>query len=456
MFALPPLLCLLVIDYFKPQEFIPLLAGLPLLYGLSALTLAGFIIDLRLGVSELRMAPQVPLVLLFLAWAFLTVLVKRPSELTGQVVATLIPVSLFFLVGQVVQSFRALQIVVGLLLGIATFLAVISVHQGLAPFSCVRVVYPGGIPTPVDEGRECVPAERNECEDELAEPGADYLCEHLGLLGTYSDHGRVRFRGTLQDPNELSLAVCVALPFAFAFLDRRRTALRAALLVGVTILFAVCTVMSGSRGGQLVFLAVLGVYFLRRFGWRGLALAVVLALPLLALGGRSDADAESSTMERLECWREGIRMFFANPIFGVGKGQFTEHHFLTAHNSFVLAVAELGAPGLFLFSLILYLTGKIAFEIVRTEGMAQVARTWALAMLAMVAGLVTGITFLSYVYKEILWILLGLGEALYHAVRRHRPDFAVRLSARELRWVLAADAVLITYLWVYTRLKVGS
>src|SRR3546814_18467251 len=54
---------------------------------------------------------------------------------------------------------------------------------------------------------------------------------------------------------------------------------------------------------------------------------------------------ESSAYGRIESWYDGIQMFLANPVFGVGVGNFTYHTWLTAHNSFVLALAEHGIVG---------------------------------------------------------------------------------------------------------------
>src|SRR3546814_16694190 len=54
---------------------------------------------------------------------------------------------------------------------------------------------------------------------------------------------------------------------------------------------------------------------------------------------------ESSAYGRIESWYDGIQMFLANPVFGVGVGNFTDHTWLTAHNSFVLVLAETGIVG---------------------------------------------------------------------------------------------------------------
>src|SRR5205807_5027158 len=83
--------------------------------------------------------------------------------------------------------------------------------------------------------------------------------------------------------------------------------------------------------------------------------------PVLLLGGRADAGADQSTMERIECWATALDLFRGSPLYGVGKGQFIEHHYLTAHNSFLLAVSETGFPGLFLFTTVVFLAFKATF-----------------------------------------------------------------------------------------------
>src|SRR5262249_21533226 len=182
---------------------------------------------------------------------------------------------------------------------------------------------------------------------------------------------------------------------------------------------------------QLVFCRVLGVSFIRRYGVRGLIVGLFLALPILLFGGRSGA--EDSTIERTECWYVGMRLFLSRPLFGVGSGLFTDHHFLTAHNSYVLSSAELGMPGMLLWSAILYLSTKIplaALGVGRAgkAGPAPVAQAWSLAMLSAMAGMLVGIFFLSWTYKEFLWIYIGLTGVLYQALRRHDPGFKIELG----------------------------
>src|SRR5262249_8548888 len=148
----------------------------------------------------------------------------------------------------------------------------------------------------------------------------------------------------------------------------------------------------------------------KRYGWRGLALGAVLAVPMLLLGGRSGAEAESSSIERLECWYEGMSMWLGNPLLGVGVGPVTADPFLTAHNSLVLAPAELGLPGMILWSSVLWVSVKIPVTALRRYAQvpeATALRAWAMALVASMAGLVVGIFFLSFCYHYVLWIYVG-------------------------------------------------
>jgi hypothetical protein len=133
---------------------------------------------------------------------------------------------------------------------------------------------------------------------------------------------------------------------------------------------------------------------------------------------------------------------------------------MTAHNSYLLTLAELGPPGMLLFGSIVYLSAKIPIEVLRryprlargerAEGV-RVARPWALALLAAFAGLAVGIFFLSFAYHYVLWIYLGLAGALYSAVRAHDPAFQVRFGLRDLAIVTAGCVAVIGVVYLYTR-----
>jgi O-antigen ligase len=179
---------------------------------------------------------------------------------------------------------------------------------------------------------------------------------------------------------------------------------------------------------------------------------------MLLLGGRSGEEAESSSLERIGCMYEGMSMFRAYPIIGVGQGQFVEHHTQTAHNSYVLACAELGFIGMVIWIAVLYISMKIPVQALRRlAGMpgteAEVARTWALSLIASLIGMFIGIFFLSFCYHPLLWTFIGLSAGFSSSLRTHVPDWKVEFTRIDLRNVVLICIALCAVLWVYTRIK---
>ena len=457
MFAIPGIIALLTFIYARPHEFVEAFRALPLLYVFCGMATFGLLVDLRLRVLRAELSPHFLWVMLFAAWALFTAAAKNSSSLPSGLLLIAIILLLYFVVAHGVQTFRGLEAVIAVLLACVVLISAVGVHQGVAPFGCIAIDARNAseLVSGRPDGRSCVT--RLDCISDDSEPGIDFLCERVGLFGTTTiGGGRVRYLGVLQDPNEMSLAICVGLPFAIAFFERKKNTFRLALLVVTFTLVAICTVFTQSRGGQLVFLTVMGSYFFRRFGVRGLVAGAVLAAPMLLFGGRSGEEAESSSLERLECWYEGMSMWKEAPILGVGLKQFTEHHYLTAHNSYVLAAAELGFPGFVLWANVLYISTKIPVEALRRLAPSpenEVARIWGMALLTSCLGLLVGVFFLSFCYHYILWIYIGLTGGFYAAVRTHDPSFRVRFGPRDLAAVVGMVTLMIIILYAYTRAK---
>lgn len=456
MLALPGLVLLVVTIYARPHEFVRQLAGIPLLYYAIGLAFFGIVLDVRMGLAQLRASPYTAVVAAFFTWAVLSGLAAAPGEVVARTLQFLIAISLFFVVSHGVQSLRAFQLLAVVLLSLGLFVSGVCVAQGFSSTGCIA--YEGGSASSgVPDGRPCVDSQ--ECYGGEAEPGRHYICEKIGPLGTSSINGRVRYLGVLQDPNEVALATGATLPFAFALRERRPTMARTLLLVASIVAVALCAIMTQSRGGQLVFVAVLAVYFASKYGARGLVGGALLALPLLLLGGRTGEEASQSTQERIEAWYEGLNMLRGNPLLGVGHQRFQDHHYLTAHNSFVLALGEMGLPGALLFVTMIYMSFKIPLAALRRYGHdrdAAVARAWALALLASMTGMAMGSFLLSFTYHYVLWIHMGLVSAFYAAVRRHDPEFRPDMRLRDWVGVGAITGGIIVALFVYTRLRPGG
>jgi hypothetical protein len=357
---------------------------------------------------------------------------------------------LFALYGTIahgVQRFRTMQFVMGVLAATCVFIAAVCFHQGLSPKQCVggeAVV--GGVEGRPD-GRPC--SDSMQCLGPDAEPGLVYRCERVGLFDTYTIGNRVRYVGELHDPNEVALTIAaagIAVLIAFA-LRKKRAGGQLAMVLGVMLLLATVW-LTKSRGGLVAAMLVPGVYMFRRFGFRAVIPLVFAGVGLLVLGGRSDANASLSTQLRYEAWSAGLDMLKNNPFFGVGPRMFTDHHYLTAHNTYVLTLAELGVVGMSLFVALLYLCFKTLYvgmkELSRIPGTAA-PQVWGMALMAGLAGVAFQINTLSMAYHSVVWLFFGLVGAWYSAVRHHRPDMKISLALRD---VLAIVVMVVGYAFV--------
>ena len=182
----------------------------------------------------------------------------------------------------------------------------------------------------------------------------------VGWTGAELIDDRITYLGFLNDPNDLSMAFLMVLPLTLyvAQVGRFWVLRMAAYASAAVILYGVF--LCNSRGSLLGIAAMLFAYAVRRFGWlRSTIVAPMLLVPLLLLApsrvSEMAADEESAA-GRWDAWFEGFEMLKSHPLFGIGKGLFTDHNGLTAHNSFVLSFAETGLVGYFFWFGILMLT----------------------------------------------------------------------------------------------------
>jgi O-antigen ligase len=308
--------------------------------------------------------------------------------------------------------------------------------------------------TGIPEDRPCQAL--TQC-DEAGEPGFAYICEKPGPLGTTSiGDGRVRYRGILQDPNELAMAIGLTFPLGLTLWTRRRSLVSSLLVAALLVFGGTCIVLTASRTGQMVVMAVAAAYFAVRFKWKGIALGGVLAMPALVLGGRSSGEASASTQERLEAWSAGMRFLRGSPVWGIGQDQFREHHYITAHNSFVLAAAELGVVGLVLFLGLYYLSFKIVLSGMRHSHEvpeAHIAYLWGRGLLATLCGMATGSFFLSLTYHPVVWLVFGLVAAYALALRRHDQTWKLAFGWPDVRTIAILAVGFLGGLQIYTKVK---
>jgi hypothetical protein len=458
------LIGLLVFVYMRPHEFVLALAALPFLYLFLGIIAIGIGIELGSRRARFLASPQLPLVLLFWVWCLLTLALQNAAAFSTNAINVSVAVTLYLVVAHGIQSVPRFAKITLVIFGLGLFVAGVTVHQGLQPFTCLQIIpgtenaraTPTGTLCPMigPSGEKLNGQAKCEAENP---PGFKYLCEKPGLFATTSVMGRVRYLGRLQDPNEVALATSMAVPFAFSFLELKRSMTRLLLLFATMILVGVAVIFSQSRGGLVAFTAVLGAYFMKKYGYkRGILIAAGLAVPLLVLGGRGGEEAEESSMIRFEAWAAGIKMFLSYPITGVGYGQFTEHHGHTAHNAYILALGELGLPGMWLFITMLIASIKIPVAVLghpTYDDEGQSAKSLAMAMLAAFGGAVCGIFFLSWSYHPVLWIHLGLSGALYATIKARDPSFEVRTTWRDVLLALGIALAILVGLVFETKRK---
>jgi hypothetical protein len=454
-------LLLIFIIFIRPQEFLPALQSLSILNVSSGIAALGIVIEMATGKLKSLWTPQLPFAFGFLAWCVVTVAMKVGLGTMGDVrpgigLSTLFMLIVIYALAPRFERLRAMAI---LILGIAIAVAAVTAHQSTNPLECIVLEKDEkGLTGDRSQGEPIgIPCDRaNDCAKKLNDYENEFVCEKPGLFRTFSiGSGRVRWRGLLADPNELALAIGVALSFAFALHSSARNALRHLFLFGTLALATYVVVQTSSRGGVLVLCAVIGVYFVRRFGARGFLIGLVLAAPVLLLGGREGEEADSSAIERTGALYDGIDFFKQNPLFGLGYGQFIENYPITAHNSYLLSAAELGLPGLLLFSYLVYASVKIPYQVSLLHPSQTDPRLlpYAFALVTSFAGMLVGIFFLSFCYNAILFIYFGLSGALYLIAKRSTPGFDVTISPKELGVIAGLDVGLLALIFVYTRIK---
>ena len=121
------------------------------------------LLDVRQNLSRIRRSPHLGWVILFCLWLLITVAFNAPEQFVQRAQALLIPISLYLIVGHCVQSFRMLQVLVGVILAISLYLAMLGVYQGLAPWGCHQLTYARGEKAYQFDGRDCDPTNREIC-----------------------------------------------------------------------------------------------------------------------------------------------------------------------------------------------------------------------------------------------------------------------------------------------------
>ncbi len=276
------------------------------------------------------------------------------------------------------------------------------------------------------------------CAFVLALHGIQQAQNGFGWTGAGLVQGRISYIGILNDPNDLGMFFVISIPSYLYFIKNSEGKFaRLIYILGIlTVVYAI--VLTTSRGAMLAVGAMGGVYALKKYGKLYTLIAgLVFIVGLLSMPSRvSEIDAsEESAQGRVEAWYEGYQMLIYHPLTGVGPGNFTEHNYLTAHNSYVLVMAELGVIGYVIWVLFWGITLNMMLNIGSALEKKSLEEdngdnesiykkdfeiTYALAF--SILGFLIPAFFLSRSYNILLYILCAASVANYINLRIKFPN----------------------------------
>jgi O-antigen ligase len=272
----------------------------------------------------------------------------------------------------------------------------------------------------------------------------------LAIIGTVK--GGKGVGGWLGDENDFCMQLNMVIPFAFFGLFWASNKVKKITFAGLLCLYILAGMTTLSRGGFLGMAAV-GAFCWAQSSRKVLsAFLVFLLISFILLAApdkywseiasiTDDQTEETGTGgERLYTWEVGWDMFLANPIIGVGQGNFPwvfqEYEAgrtfndrsiagRAAHSAYFTLLPELGLVGVCIFVSMLYLTRRDLVLIYRSyryrakEGIdldrvndLKKAYLYANAMQASLIGYLVSSIFVSTLYYPSFWVMMGFIVAL--------------------------------------------
>ena len=267
--------------------------------------------------------------------------------------------------------------------------------------------------------------------------------------------------GIFSDPND----VCEILNFAIilclcGFLDRGRGLTRVVWLAPMA-LFGHALGLTQSRGGLLGALVGLAVLFRNRFkGMKSLVAAgAAVALVLLVFAGRqtSLSTNEDSSQSRIQIWDDGMQLFRASPLIGVGTDQYSRNVGHVAHNAFIQTTTELGfLAGAFLFGQYFWclknMTKLGSENVVIPEPQMNRLQPFLLASLA---GFATSEMTLTNPFGILTYAMFGLATACVRLAEPTPPLPDLVFSGSLIRRIMLYFGMFLAALYAFIKLTVA-
>ncbi|HEV2268357.1 MAG TPA: O-antigen ligase family protein [Steroidobacteraceae bacterium] len=216
------------------------------------------------------------------------------------------------------------------------------------------------------------------------------------------------------------------------------------------------SVLGASSRGSQVALAFQGTWIAiqRKLGLRVLVGIVLLAgvgyalLPAAEKARFADVGKDSTSMQRLDYWRAGLKMIEEHPILGVGYFNFAPEYAAHSqfklwhgkaqlpHNIFIQVGTDAGVLGIGVFLMLIYRNLKVAKDIRRAcaenSESPAFAPSVARGLVITTWGFVIAGQFNTVAYYPFLWMNLALTVSLANIVKRSAEQRVPVISAGQL------------------------
>lgn len=263
-----------------------------------------------------------------------------------------------------------------------------------------------------------------------------------GLFRLGPSYGRLKF-GTMHDPNDLAVFFISLFPLCIFLIKTNKHGIKKMIAAAAVALSIITIILTGSRGGFVSFAIVLVLIIFSKAGGlkRSDKITVIISTVLLLIifSNKIDFDRYATLLDlsedynitretgRLEVWKAGLELSLSNPFTGVGVTCFaralgyyradkgTMPKWQTAHNSYLLILAEVGVPGFIVFLSIISVCLKTFLRFMKSRiakpDMDEIRMLSGLILISFIGHLV-GVFFLSQTYGVIFTLFFALSGVI--------------------------------------------
>jgi putative inorganic carbon (hco3(-)) transporter len=261
--------------------------------------------------------------------------------------------------------------------------------------------------------------------------------------------------GFFQNSSDFSIEMLMFWPIAFElamFVKPHVRRLTYWFLMLGAVTGAMTVLAATSRGAQVALAFQCAWMAIQRKKFKVLvvvALFVAIGYALLPAAEKArftSAGTDSTSLQRLDYWRAGLKMIESHPVLGVGYFNFAPIYMETypnklwhgtaqlPHNIFIQVGTDAGLVGLTIFLILIYRNLRVAKVIRRAceknDQAPPMAPSVARGLVITTWGFVVAGQFNTVAYYPFLWINLALAVALANIVLRAGEHVAVNLPTK--------------------------